>query len=95
MGRVLFGSSWSEADNGPKIRKMHIYLIEWSSRSAGRAEVEKRRGILSFHSHLFFCDPQLLRPLEWNLLDVPLRLRPSVISLPVGVSPFRGTAWKC
>lgn len=32
MGKVLFGGSWSQHESGQTIRKLHVYLIEWSSR---------------------------------------------------------------
>eukprot|EP00756_Hemistasia_phaeocysticola_P021205 Hpha_TRINITY_DN15762_c0_g1::TRINITY_DN15762_c0_g1_i2::g.41780::m.41780 len=34
MGRVMFGSEWSQTDVGPRIRELHLYLIEHSNRWA-------------------------------------------------------------
>lgn len=34
MGRVMFGGEWSQTDVGPRIRELHLYLIEHSNRWA-------------------------------------------------------------
>eukprot|EP01062_Namystynia_karyoxenos_P017657 TRINITY_DN16530_c0_g1_i1.p1 TRINITY_DN16530_c0_g1~~TRINITY_DN16530_c0_g1_i1.p1 ORF type:complete len:574 (+),score=226.47 TRINITY_DN16530_c0_g1_i1:76-1722(+) len=34
MGRVMFGGEWSRTDVGPRIRQLHLYLIEHSNRWA-------------------------------------------------------------